>query len=234
MSRPVRPKDFREKMQRRVIWLATKCMLSAKYAQGELTVVDSFNLSSHKTKHLISHIRGVMGPRCNSLLCIHEGTLDLNDNFRWASAHIPKLRRENVTALNTYLLLKYRNVLITEKALARLIDEINDYPRKSGWLVRNATPDAKPAPIPTPQPGWDAEWKERRLRLQRSEFRAREFWLERKNWKWSTDIRGPLKIPKEDKMQGFRLKNFSFAKEEKPWEKFELHELYSEDTEPLE
>ena len=233
VSRPVRPSDFREKMQRRLVWSATKSMLSAKFAQGQITLVDSFNLSSHKTKHLVTHLRSLMGPKCNSLLCVHSGTSDVNDNFRWASAHIPQVRRENVTGVNVYLLLKYRHVLMTEEALATLVKNIHEYPSKCGWLPQHATPDAKPAPAPEPQPGWDAEWRERRQRLQRCEFRAREFWLEQKNWKWSDTLRGAIKIPKDDKLEGFRLKNFG-AQVEKPWERFELHELYAEDTEPLE
>ena len=43
---------------------------------------DSFNLQSHKTKHLVQHLRRLLGHRCHSALLVHEGNLDINDNCR--------------------------------------------------------------------------------------------------------------------------------------------------------
>lgn len=36
------------------------------------------------------------GRKCPSALLVHEGTTDVNDNFRYATAHILAVRRENV------------------------------------------------------------------------------------------------------------------------------------------
>merc|ERR1719161_1786429 len=68
-------------------------------------------------------------------------------------------------------------------------------------------------------------------RLRNSDFRAREFWLERQKWKWSHELKGPLKIPRNDPLAGFRVKDFVMNPEKPVWEK--LEHLYVDD-EPLE
>lgn len=157
--------------------------------------------------------------------------MDVNDNCRWASAHIPAVHRENVEGVNVYNLLRYHQLVITEQALTKLIGEIQSYPKKRGWGQKYATPDGKPAPVPEKVPGWNNEWVERKQRLVNSEFRAKEFFLERKKWKWSPELKGPLKIPAHDPQANFRVKDFLLKPERPAWEKLET--LYV-DNEPLE
>eukprot|EP00931_Biecheleriopsis_adriatica_P067091 TRINITY_DN41296_c0_g1_i1.p1 TRINITY_DN41296_c0_g1~~TRINITY_DN41296_c0_g1_i1.p1 ORF type:complete len:503 (+),score=85.86 TRINITY_DN41296_c0_g1_i1:60-1568(+) len=230
-SHALRPRDWgKHKINKRSIWKALKHMLSVKFAQNSIKVVDSFNLQSHKTKHLVQHLRRLLGRRCHSALLIHEGHLDINDNCRWASAHIPAIRRENVEGVSVYNLLKYHEVVITEMALAKLIKEIQIYPKKRGWGQRFATPDGKPAPVPEKVDGWNHAWVEKKERLRNSDFRAREFFKETQKWKWTSDIKGPLKVPRNDPMAGFRVKDFLLTPEKPIWEK--LESLYGDD-EPL-
>lgn len=227
----LRPRDWgKTKVNVRVIWQALKTMLSVKYVQNSITVVDSFNLQSHKTKHLVQHLRRLLGHRCHSALLVHEGNLDINDNCRWAGAHIPAIRRENVEGVSVYNLLKYHHVIITEMALAKLIKEIQTFPKKLGWHQRFATPDGKAAPVPSKVEGWNAAWVEKKERIRNSEFRAREFFKESLRWKWSSDLRGPLKLPMSDNLSGFRVKDFMLEPQKPAWEK--LESLYGDD-EPL-
>ena len=37
-----------------------KCALSAKFVQGQIHVVDSFRIGSHKTKHAVKHLRRIV------------------------------------------------------------------------------------------------------------------------------------------------------------------------------
>jgi large subunit ribosomal protein L4 len=232
-AHPLRPTDWRQSICRRVVHRALRVMLSAKFAQGQVRVVDSFNIHSHKTKHLVAHVRNLLGPKCNSALFIHEGNRDVNDNFRWASAHLPQIRRENVEGVNVYTLAKYREVVITEKALEKLIRSIEDYPRKRGWLPVNATPNGERAPVPEMVPGWDAEWRDRRRKLQQSEQRGKLFAEERRNWKWNPNLRGPLKIPANDKLAGFRLRDYTLFEATKNDKRFEFNDLFADDD-PIE
>jgi hypothetical protein len=206
-------------------------MLSAKFVQNQFKVVDSFNISSHKTKHLVKLLRDLLGDRCKSALLIHEGTSDINNNFRWASAHIASIRRENVEGVSVYNLLKYHEVVVTEAALAKLITEIQTFPQKNGWGQKFATPDGQPAPVPEKVPGWNADWIAKKERMRNSEHRLREFYHEQQKWKWSHELKGPLKVPRHDPLAGFRLKDFILNKEKPIWEK--LESLYVDD-EPLE
>jgi len=227
-THPLRPKDWRIRENKRVIWRALKCMLSVKFAQGAVKVVDSFNLQSHKTKHLVQYLRRILGRRCKSAMLVHEGVHDVNDNFRWASAHVGQVCRENVEGVSVYNLLKYHELVITETALSKLIQTIQRYPYRAGWTQRFATPDRKPAPIPEKIPGWNAAWVARKVRLQNSEFRARDFYQEHQKWKWSHEIHGPLRIPRTDPLAGFRVKDFVLSPERPVWEK--LESLYVDDT----
>lgn len=227
---PIRPKDWRQKTNHRLIWKATKAMLSAKFAEGRILLVDSFNISSHKTKHTVQFLRRLLGRKCNSVMLVHEGTRDVNDNFRWATAHIAAVKRENVLNLNVYNLCKYRYIMLTEKALQRLIYEIHDFPTKRGWGPKNATPDGKPAPVPEKVPGWNTEWIEKKERIRLSAFRAKEYYEEGKKWKWSPALKGPLKVPKDDPLSGFRVKDITARPKAFPWEK--LEDLYVDD-EPI-
>eukprot|EP00913_Durusdinium_trenchii_P032965 g30860.t1 len=162
----LRPRDWgKTKVNVRVVWQALKCMLSAKYVQNSLTVVDSWA----------------------------GANLDINDNGRWASAHIPAIRRENVEGVSC--------------AAARR-KEIQSFPKKMNWHQKFATPDGTPAPVPSKVEGWNNAWIEKKERIRNSEFRAREFFKESLKWKWSHDLKGPLKLPQSDDMKGFREEEF--------------------------
>merc|ERR1712224_932961 len=92
------------------------------------------------------------------------------------------------------------------------------------------TPDGKPAPLPEKVSGWNAGWIEKKERLRSAEFRLREFYQEQQKWKWSPELKGPLKVPRHDPLAGFRVKDFILNKEKPVWEKMES--LYVDD-EPL-
>lgn len=227
----LRPRDWRIPMNKRTIYKALKVMLSVKFSHGQITVVDSFNVQSHKTKYAVWSLRQLLGTNCASAMLVHEGNHDVNDNFRWATAHIAAVRRENVEGVSVYNLLKYHQLVITEAALTKLLFEIYDYPRKMNWLQKFATPDGKPAPVPDKVPGWNTAWVEKRERIRRSEFRAREYFHDSQNWQWSSEIKGALKIPRTDPVAGFRVKDFLMERKKPIWEK--LESLYVDD-EPLE
>merc|ERR1740138_558784 len=109
--------------------------------------------------------------------------------------------------------------------------EIQSYPKKRGWGQRFATPDGRPAPVPEKVPGWNDGWIEKKERLKNAEFRAKEFFQEQQKWKWTTTLKGPLKVPRRDPLAWFRVKDFVLSPEKPVWEK--LESLYVDD-EPLE
>eukprot|EP00927_Polykrikos_kofoidii_P075044 TRINITY_DN7110_c0_g1_i2.p1 TRINITY_DN7110_c0_g1~~TRINITY_DN7110_c0_g1_i2.p1 ORF type:complete len:556 (-),score=109.26 TRINITY_DN7110_c0_g1_i2:59-1726(-) len=230
-THPLRPRDWRRKANKRRLWKSVRVMLSAKFVQDSIKVVDSFKLQSHKTKHLVRYLRRLVGKRCRSALLVHEGNVDVNDNFRWATAHVSAIARENVEGLSVYNMLKYHQIIFTEAALAKLITTIQDYPRTRGWGQKYATPDGRPAPLPEKVLGWNDAWVEKKKRLHNAESRAREFYHEQQKWKWSPELRGALKIPRHDTLSSFRVKDFLNTPKAPIWE--QLESLYVDD-EPLE
>ncbi|KAF8822872.1 putative 50S ribosomal protein L4 [Cardiosporidium cionae] len=229
-AHPLRPFDARIKISKRTLWQGLKIMLSTKFAQNQMTVVDNFIVSSHKTKYTVDSLRRILGPRCNSALLVHAGDNDVNDNFRWAVAHIAAVRRQSVEELNTYTLLKFRQLVITEKALQKLLMEIYNYPETQGWTTKNATPDGLPAPKPTKVPGWNADWIKEKEREKAATF-DREMLKEYiAKWKWTSSLKGPLKVPRNDPIKRFKLFDYSPHGIERP---MNIMENIYEDSEEI-
>ncbi|CDU17210.1 hypothetical protein YYC_03831 [Plasmodium yoelii 17X] len=207
-NHPIRPFDQRTKINRKLLWKGMKILLSAKFAQDQIKVVDNFLIKSHKTKYTVKYLRNILGNKCNSALLVHEGKTDVNDNFLWACANIASIKRENVEGVNIYNLLKYRYVVFTYKALKNLIYELKVYPYKMKWLPTYATPDNKPAPIPEKVKNWNILWLEKKKRNDFSRFDKEELKKRINEWKWSSDIKGPLKVKKHDPYKNFILTKF--------------------------
>ncbi|CXI24389.1 mitochondrial ribosomal protein L4 precursor, putative [Plasmodium berghei] len=207
-NHPIRPFDQRTKINRKLLWKGMKILLSAKFAQDQIKVVDNFLIKSHKTKYTVKYLRNILGNKCNSALLVHEGKTDVNDNFLWACANIASIKRENVEGVNIYNLLKYRYVVFTYKALKNLIYELKVYPYKMKWLPVYATPDNKPAPIPEKVKNWNLLWLEKKKRNDFSRFDKEELKKRINEWKWSSDIKGPLKVKKHDPYKNFILTKF--------------------------
>uniref|UniRef100_A0A0G4GI03 Large ribosomal subunit protein uL4m n=1 Tax=Chromera velia CCMP2878 TaxID=1169474 RepID=A0A0G4GI03_9ALVE len=229
-SKPFRPHDQRIKIFKRKLYLALKVMLTAKFAQAQIIVVDNFNLRSHKTKYAVQNFRRLVGHRCNSCLCIHEGRGDVNNNFRWAVANLTAVRRENVEAVSSFNVLRCKQLMITEKALQKLIFNIQQYPKGRGWAIKYATPDGKRAPRPKKVPGWDQQWREQKEREEKARFDRRLLRERKMKWRWSNDLKGPMKIQRNDPLAGFRVSDFSRSSTLYPWDRTE--ELVV-DEEPL-
>eukprot|EP00916_Digyalum_oweni_P005025 GHVL01008956.1.p1 GENE.GHVL01008956.1~~GHVL01008956.1.p1 ORF type:complete len:472 (-),score=90.64 GHVL01008956.1:845-2260(-) len=230
-SHPKRPTDQALDENRKTVWLALKTALSAKFVNNLITVVDTFKLRSHKTKYLIEHVRRLLGVNCKYAMFIHEGNGDQNEEFRWASAHIARIERQNVTNLNAYNIIKTHHLVFTEKALHQLIFEIDNYPKKMKWGARFATMDGKPAPRPKAVEGWNTNWKLMKERFRKAEYTKEDAENQRK-WRWLYTTRGPMKTLARDPLKKFRIKTLSVKKPETPWSKHEIGNLY-EDDEPL-
>ncbi|XP_026190830.1 uncharacterized protein LOC34622056 [Cyclospora cayetanensis] len=227
-THPLRPHDQRNKCNKRLLWRGVEQALSAKFAQEQLVLVQNLCLTSHKTKHCVKHLRRLLGTRCHSALLIHEGHEDVNENFRWATAHITGVKRTDVAGVNAYTLLKHRMVIITLKALKQLLFELHQQQQQR--LPRYATPDGRPAPPPSPVPGWADEWIEIKTKEREAKFDRQRIRELATKWTWSSEPKGLLKVPRFDPLRGFRVGRFS--SEEVPEAGSKYDDLYA-DEEPL-
>lgn len=217
-----RPRNHRQKLNKKVIFAALKMVLSAKFAQDQLRVVEHFNLTSHKTKHCVTYLRRLVGLRSQRVLLIHGDRVgDVNDNFRWACGGISGIERHTPKTVSVYNLVKSGKVIISRYALEKLIYNIKAYPKQQGWRIRCATPDGNPAPRPKPVPGWNTVWLRKK---QQETFMEYGELLKRMklHWRWSEETKGPTKVWRHDPFTGFRLKEWELKQSKAPWEKWEL------------
>lgn len=109
---PVKDRDYSQKINKKMLRAAIYSVLSKKLAEGQLKVVDSLNLEAPKTKLLFSVIK-------NFLPAILVATAE-NKSINRASRNIQKAKSLNGPSLNVEDLLKYKNVLVDQKALEEI------------------------------------------------------------------------------------------------------------------
>ena len=96
--------------------LALKCALSNKVNKKEIIFIDSFEIKDHKTKNLFKKLKKF---DFNSALFIHSDDKK-NENFRRASANIPRLAMLSGKGLNVRDLMTFEKIFIDTKAIDQI------------------------------------------------------------------------------------------------------------------
>jgi len=94
---------------------AVRHALSVKMAAGELTVVENWELPSHKTKGMVAALDR-LGVKGTALLV----GVDASHNAELASRNIPTLDTVEGLGVNVYDLLKYERVIFSKDAILAL------------------------------------------------------------------------------------------------------------------
>ncbi|KAJ1459143.1 ribosomal protein L4 domain-containing protein [Pelagophyceae sp. CCMP2097] len=125
---------------------AMRVALSAKLREGNLIVVDHFNLEEAKTKYVHDVMR-LRGWKSAYFLPEIIGT-DMNDNFVLASQNLPlvKTHKRQLRA-NVYDILKYEKLVLSVDAVKALAKRLAPTEHKFKY-----EPPAWPAPAPPPDP----------------------------------------------------------------------------------
>ena len=108
------PRDYSQKVNKKVRRLALRSALSLKVRDNLLTVVDHIDLDTPSTKEMLGFIdkMGVKKP----LIVLHEP----NDAVSKSVRNIPDARAINVGNINVYDHLNYQNLILTQEAVARI------------------------------------------------------------------------------------------------------------------
>ena len=106
---PRNDRDFSQKVNKKMVKAALYVALSRKLADGELRVIDTMDLKEPKTREL----RWI---KQSTLLVPAMGNKDI---FR-ASANMQKVKALDVRSLNVEDVLKFKSVLIDQKAIAAI------------------------------------------------------------------------------------------------------------------
>ena len=109
------PRKYKKKVSKRVARLAFQRAFSAKVAQAEITVIDQLDLDTPKTKAFAAVLANLQLDR-SALFIVDE----ISANMALASRNIPQVEVVNAAQVNTYQLLRYKQIVITQSAMEKL------------------------------------------------------------------------------------------------------------------
>ena len=112
-----KPRDFTKKVTKKTRQLALRKALTERLNAGEITVVDEFKVESAKTKGFLGLLSSLK-VEGSTLLVAESG----DKNLALASRNVQDFEIANPISLNTYQLLRYKNVLFTRSAM-ELLDQ---------------------------------------------------------------------------------------------------------------
>jgi large subunit ribosomal protein L4 len=124
-----RPRSYSYAMPKKMLLGALRSALSAKLADAKLTVVDGWQLESHKTQSLVATL-GKLSFSKSALLVAHGE----NRNLELASRNLAGVMLSAPNALQPYEVLKHDRLVLSKDAVAR--------------LVRSLDPEKKPIEVP--------------------------------------------------------------------------------------
>ena len=115
------PRDYSYTIPRKVFAGALRSALSAKLAEQKLTVVDSFELESHKSK-AFRQVLGTLAAESRTVLLVEMGE---TRNLELASRNLAGVKRVATTALQPYDLLRHDGLIVSRDAALKLSKALN-------------------------------------------------------------------------------------------------------------
>src|ERR1041385_284195 len=111
-----RARSYSYALPKKMLLGALRSALSAKLADEKLTVVDGWELESHKTKGLLATLENLNFTK--SALLVSHGE---NRNLELASRNLEGVKLSAPNALQPYEVLKHDRLLLSKDAVARLV-----------------------------------------------------------------------------------------------------------------
>ena len=116
-----KPRDYSFKLNKKVKVLARKSALSSKVTDGAIKVVEDFNFEAIKTKQMIKVLDNFKVNGNRNLFVFAEP----NKNVVLSSRNIQRTEVALARNLNTYDILKAKNIFLTESALQPIVEVLN-------------------------------------------------------------------------------------------------------------
>lgn len=104
-----KPRDFSQKLNKKVAKLAYTRVLSEKIKDGQITVVDRFDMAEVKTK-LLKTMLSKMGFERSVLIVVDE----IDEKLEMAARNLQKVDVAIASEVNVYSMLLYRDVVATK------------------------------------------------------------------------------------------------------------------------
>lgn len=109
-----KPRDFEQKVNRKMYRGAMRCILSELVRQDRLVVVDAFDVSEPKTKALVAKLQEL---GVQSALIV---AAEISENLYLASRNLPKVDVCDVQAADPVSLIAHETVVVTVDALKKI------------------------------------------------------------------------------------------------------------------
>jgi len=114
-----RPRDFAQKVNRKMYQAAMRSVLSELVRQERLVVVDAIGVSTAKTKDLVKYLKGL---NLDQVLIVVE---QASDSLRLSARSLPAVDVVEVRELNPVALVRFGKVLATSGALKALAERLS-------------------------------------------------------------------------------------------------------------
>ncbi|MGM0610489.1 MAG: 50S ribosomal protein L4 [Thermodesulfobacteriota bacterium] len=112
-------RDYDFKLNKKVRRLALKMALSSRAAEGNLKVVDKFEMDEVKTKHFVQ-IKNKLEVKKPLIVIDKE-----YNNLVLSARNVPGVEVVTIDSVNTYMIMKHGELIIEQKAVESLQDRLN-------------------------------------------------------------------------------------------------------------
>jgi large subunit ribosomal protein L4 len=138
------PRSYAYRLPRKMVLGALRSALSAKLAEQKLTVVDAWQLDSHKTKPFRQALTRLDGDTKTVLLV----ETSANRNLELASRNLEGVKLVAPHALQPYDLLRHDRLVLSKEAAVRLGTTLGPRTATPASQVVNIEPTQQPAEAP--------------------------------------------------------------------------------------
>ncbi len=115
------PRDYSQKLNKKVKVLARKSALSYKAQENAIIVVEDFNFDAPKTKEFVNFAKNLKIENAKSLLLLPE----VNKNVYLSARNLQRAEVMTASALNAYKVLNADVLVVTEKSLESIDGILN-------------------------------------------------------------------------------------------------------------
>ena len=115
-----RPRSFAKKVNKKVLQLALKRALSERIVEGDLVLLDKFELADHKTRNAFAILKNLNVANETVMISLPE----LDAASVCATGNIPNVVLRKTDTVNVYELLRFKKLLFTKDALDAFIQRL--------------------------------------------------------------------------------------------------------------
>ena len=114
-----RPRDYEQKLNKKVKRLARKSALCAKAKTGSIVIVEDFNFEAPKTKTFVDMLSKLnVGKK--SLVVVAEQ----NENVHLSSRNIPNTKLVRAQDVNTYEIMYANTLVLSEGSIQKIVETL--------------------------------------------------------------------------------------------------------------